>query len=83
MARTIPKIPDATTIFEGVTIGDMCWRRIEGAYGCKLSADVREQLHQATEDYVRSAGFELELAGACRDGGQPARSRPITGPSRP
>src|SRR5712691_4261627 len=59
MARIISKIPDATAIFEGVTIDDKRWRRIERTYGRKLSPDVRDQLHEATEDYVRSAGLEL------------------------
>jgi hypothetical protein len=75
MARIIPKIPDATATFEGVTINDERWRRIERAYGCKLSPVVRAQLYKATEDYVRSAGFELAAAPVAQSRQTVARLR--------
>ncbi len=78
MARIIPKIVDATATFEGVTIDDERWRRIERTYGCKLSPVVRDQLHEATEDYVRSTGFELAAAPVAQSRKAVARLREAT-----
>jgi hypothetical protein len=55
MARVAPTIPSAT-IKGGdpeLTISDDSWRRIEDAYGSELTADVREQIRDATLSFLR------------------------------
>src|SRR5262249_3717939 len=54
--RTIPISTAAGVETLNITGDD--WRRIENAYGCKLSPEVRDCIHRETEEYIRSAELE-------------------------
>jgi hypothetical protein len=62
MARYARRIPAASARAEPVCIDEEGWRRIENGYGRTLPDTVRQQLLEATEEYVRFGSLESEAA---------------------
>ena len=58
MGKRAPNLPVASAEREKVTIVDGDWRRIESAYGRKLSPEARRDIHERTQEFVDRAEFE-------------------------
>jgi hypothetical protein len=58
MGKHAPKLPRASAERIKVTISDRDWRRIESAYGQKLSPEARRDIHEKTQEFVDRAQFE-------------------------
>jgi hypothetical protein len=58
MGKRTPKLPAASAVRERVTLSDGDWQRIESAYGQKLSAEARKDIHEKTQQFVDRAEFE-------------------------
>jgi hypothetical protein len=69
MGKRVPKLPVASAERIKVTISEDDWKRIETAYGLKLSPEARRDIHEKTQDFVDRRGFEqnAEPASAARD----------------
>jgi hypothetical protein len=69
MGKRAPRLPVASAERIKVTISDRDWRRIESAYGQKLSPEVQRDIHEKTQEFVDRAEFEqnAELASDARD----------------
>jgi len=69
MGKRASRLPIASAERIKVTISDYDWRRIESAYGQKLSPEVRRDIHEKTQEFVDRAEFEqnAELAPDARD----------------
>jgi hypothetical protein len=58
MGKRAPRLPVASAERIRVTITDSDWRRIEKAYGQKLSPEVRRDIREKTQEFVDRAEFE-------------------------
>jgi hypothetical protein len=58
MGKRTPKLPVASAERRKVTISEDDWKRIEKAYGRKLSPEARRDIHEKTQEFVDRAGFE-------------------------
>jgi hypothetical protein len=58
MGKRAPRLPVASAERIRVTITDSDWRRIEKAYGQKLSLEARRDIHEKTQEFVDQAEFE-------------------------
>ena len=58
MGRRVPKLPIASAERIKLTISEDDRKRIERAYGLKLSPEVRRDIHEKTQDFVDHAAFE-------------------------
>jgi VCBS repeat-containing protein len=69
MGKRAPRLPVASAERIRVTITDSDWRRIEKAYGQKLSLEARRDIHEKTQEFVDLAEFEqnAELVSDARD----------------
>jgi Ca2+-binding RTX toxin-like protein len=69
MGKRVPKLPVASAERIKVTISEDDWKRIEKAYGLKLSPEARRDIHEKTQDFVDHAGFaqNAEPASDARD----------------
>jgi hypothetical protein len=69
MGKRTPKLPVASAERRKVTISEDDWKRIERAYGLKLSPEARRDIHEKTQDFVDHAAFEqnAEPASDARD----------------
>ena len=58
MGKRAPRLPVASAERIKVTISDCDWRRIESAYGQKLSPEARRDIHEKTQEFVDRAEVE-------------------------
>jgi hypothetical protein len=58
MGKRTPKLPVASAERRKVAISEDDWKRIEKAYGKKLSPEARKDIHEKTQKFVDRAEFE-------------------------